>query len=216
MGVHEQTIRCSVISVRSACLVSPLLLLALAGAWPAEAAVVKAPAQIMLSGEAGENNVLLVKKKKNKARKRLGSRKKSGKLRAHRHARVDRHITPRTPEDETLIIVPLLPDLAFGLEPPPGFGRSEPHGSLALQAPPLAPDYAPVHPQPYEPQIATGPDAGLSCDDAIGVVQDFGFSDVEPRGCSGTIYEFWAVRDGEDYAISLRADDGELTRVERQ
>lgn len=206
------------ISVRSACLVSTLLLLALTGASPTQAAVVKAPAQIMSSGEAGDNNVLLVKKKKNKnkARKRLGSRKKSGKFRTHRHARVHRHITLRTPEDETLIVGPLLPDLAFGLEPPPGFGRSGPYGSLALQAPPVGPDYAPVHPEPYEPQIATGPDAGLNCDDAIGVVQDFGFSDVEPRRCSGTVYEFWAVRDGDEYAISLRADDGELTRVERQ
>lgn len=175
-------------------------------------------AQPYASAQAVDRDVILIKKNK-KARKRLGWRKRMRRSVAHAH---HHHVIPRTSGREIVVVVPIEPEMLFSLEPPPAFSLGDPYSRRALQAPPQQFSYGPpVQPDGHEPEIATvrkGPSSaeGLECDEAIAIVQDFGFSGVESRRCSGAIYEFSAVRDGQEYAISLRAEDGELTRVERQ
>lgn len=55
----------------------------------------------------------------------------------------------------------------------------------------------------------------LSCDKAKTIVSDFGFSDVTPRACTGTIYDFSAKRDGKPYSVKVSALSGELKGVRK-
>jgi hypothetical protein len=54
----------------------------------------------------------------------------------------------------------------------------------------------------------------ITCEAAAAVVADFGFQEVKPELCKGSILRFGAVRDGTKFAIEL-APNGELTKVRR-
>jgi hypothetical protein len=56
----------------------------------------------------------------------------------------------------------------------------------------------------------------LSCEAAVGVVGEYGFSDVKPQSCSGKIYAFSATRDGAGYSIQMTSADGEISKVTKQ
>lgn len=47
------------------------------------------------------------------------------------------------------------------------------------------------------------------------LIGQYGFKDVEPKLCSGDIYDFLATRDGKTFSISVSALTGELTKVGR-
>ena len=56
----------------------------------------------------------------------------------------------------------------------------------------------------------------MSCEAAAEIVSGFGFSDVKPTSCSGSIYDFAAVRDGGAYSVKVSATDGELSEVKKR
>ena len=55
----------------------------------------------------------------------------------------------------------------------------------------------------------------LSCDKAKTIVSDFGFSDITPRTCTGTVYDFNAKRDGKPYSVKVSSLSGELKGVKK-
>ena len=97
--------------------------------------------------------------------------------------------------------------------------RSAPAATAPVQSaarPPLQPEPQ-GEPQPAAPS-ATASTSGsrISCEDAAGIVERFGFSDVKSTSCSGEVYGFEADRDGTAYSIKLSAADGELTEVRKR
>jgi hypothetical protein len=56
----------------------------------------------------------------------------------------------------------------------------------------------------------------LSCEAASLIVSGYGFSEVAPTTCSGSVYEFSGLRDGAPYAIRLNSADGELAQVTKR
>jgi len=98
--------------------------------------------------------------------------------------------------------------------------REEPLRDEPIREQPVQEQSAP----PAEEQTAArtpdetdeGSSAGLSCEAAAEIVEDFGFSDVQSTSCSGETYGFDASRDGNSYAIRVSAADGELTEVRRR
>lgn len=89
----------------------------------------------------------------------------------------------------------------------------------ALPPEPLEPQTQPLQPPAAEPPPEpewSGEAAGLvDCDAAAAIVADYGFSDIQPRNCSGELYTFSAMRDGTAYALSV-TPDGEIADVSRQ
>jgi len=53
----------------------------------------------------------------------------------------------------------------------------------------------------------------IDCGQAAQIISTYGFSDVAPRHCAGPEYNFDATRDTQLYAVSIDAQDGELTKV---
>lgn len=67
------------------------------------------------------------------------------------------------------------------------------------------------------PEDSAGEGQGLvTCEDAAGIVADFGFSDIGTSDCSGDFYRFAAMRDGTAYAIAISPATGEIAEVSRQ
>lgn len=66
-----------------------------------------------------------------------------------------------------------------------------------------------------DPPMTSEARVGVSCDEAAGIVADFGFSDVRPRDCSGDLYSFAASRDATGYSIAVTATTGEIADVSR-
>ncbi len=57
--------------------------------------------------------------------------------------------------------------------------------------------------------------SGISCDKGVSVVTDYGFSNVEPKACTGKIYTFKAARTGKSYDVSVSSISGEITEVRK-
>lgn len=217
--------------MRSTCLGIALLLLALYGMASVGATTMPGPlGQAQLKSESSSGGVVLIKKKKKKFGKRHGFRKKARNHRAHRRpGRGHSHAAPRPRRQEFTVILRIDPDQATRSRSPlvpesPDRPRRSP-----LQGPPPPqlndPDVAVPEsalPDGTAPEItprseALSVDAAqITCKQAIGIVREFGFSEVEARRCAGETYQFAATRDGQAYAIELRAADGELTEVSRQ
>jgi hypothetical protein len=56
---------------------------------------------------------------------------------------------------------------------------------------------------------------GISCDKGASVVSEYGFSNVEPKTCTGKIYTFKAARTGKSYDVSVSSANGEITEVRK-
>lgn len=56
----------------------------------------------------------------------------------------------------------------------------------------------------------------VSCDKAKTIIGGYGFSDVQSKGCDGSVYSFSARRDGKNFDIKVSSLSGELTEVKRQ
>lgn len=84
---------------------------------------------------------------------------------------------------------------------------------VAVESPPES--TMPEQPESQEaPASTTG--RAVSCEDAVEIVESFGFSDVQSTSCSGAVYGFDASRDGSSYSIKLSAAEGELTEVRKR
>ncbi len=70
----------------------------------------------------------------------------------------------------------------------------------------------PAQPRHLPPLLATNQ---LSCDKAKTIVSDFGFSNVTPQTCTGTVYNFNAKRDGKPYSVKVSSLSGELKGVKQ-
>ena len=123
------------------------------------------------------------------------------------------------PEDEPSVAVRDAP-ATITLEPV----REVPLREEPIRVEPMLEQTAPqTAPEIPEQTAARSPDrtdegsgAGLSCEAAADIVENFGFSDVQSTSCSGDVYGFDASRDGSSYAIRVSAADGELTEVRRR
>ncbi len=90
-----------------------------------------------------------------------------------------------------------------------------PATATAALEPPAAKAEPEVRTREVDP-VQTGSLKAVSCEEAQGIVSDFGFSDVKATSCSGSTYEIEAVRDGKPFTIKLSAADGELTEVKKR
>lgn len=121
------------------------------------------------------------------------------------------------------------PNQALRAPEPPPVPKRKPDATdepdVAVRSAPadLAPERSPEpSPQPAPEQSLTqqAPAASatkiISCEAAIGIVESFGFTDVQSTSCSGDVYGFDAARDGSAYAIKLSAADGALTEVRKR
>jgi len=114
-------------------------------------------------------------------------------------------------------------------EPEPRYYQPRPHKKKSTASAP-----AKVKPQTVEKpkkkpsQTASAPEpkpnkttdtsasANMSCDKAKSVVMGYGFSDIQPKICSGSVYSFAASRGGKSFSIKVSALNGVLTEVKRQ
>jgi hypothetical protein len=91
----------------------------------------------------------------------------------------------------------------------------------AMPAEPMEPETRALRtPEPAgpaeEPPMTSEAHIAVSCDEAAGIVADFGFSDVRARDCSGDLYSFAATRDAIGYSIAVTAATGEIAEVSRE
>lgn len=94
-------------------------------------------------------------------------------------------------------------------------GKDLPASATAALEPPIAKEEGEVRAREVDP-VQTGSLKAVTCEEAQGIVSDFGFSDVKATSCSGGTYEIEAMRDGKPFAIKLSAADGELTEVKKR
>lgn len=67
-------------------------------------------------------------------------------------------------------------------------------------------------PRTFKPKLSANQ---LSCKKAESIVSEFGFSDITPRTCNGSVYDFNAKRDGKPYSVKVSSLSGELKGVKR-
>jgi hypothetical protein len=56
----------------------------------------------------------------------------------------------------------------------------------------------------------------ISCEAAVGIVGDYGFSEVKTTSCLGEIYALTATRDGAAYTVQVSSADGEIAKVTKE
>jgi hypothetical protein len=83
------------------------------------------------------------------------------------------------------------------------------------QKPVAAVKVQPVKTQPAKVQAIKAVSQGISCDKGAAVVADYGFSNVEPKACTGKIFTFKAARTGKTYDVSVSSANGEITEVRK-
>jgi hypothetical protein len=99
---------------------------------------------------------------------------------------------PQPPEVQTASLEPLEP-----------IGKATPKAKIIKPAL--------VKPVPAKP-IAS---KTIGCTAGAAVVTGYGFGEVKPKACTGTIYAYTAARDGKVYEIKLTAASGEITDVKK-
>jgi hypothetical protein len=74
---------------------------------------------------------------------------------------------------------------------------------------------ASIAPKAKAAPVSTSSANAVSCDKALKIVGDYGFSSVKSKDCQGQVYEFSATRGGKQFLIKLSAASGELTEVKK-
>ena len=88
----------------------------------------------------------------------------------------------------------------------------------------LAPEAQPVVAKPAKPKLETAsltpakPQSAktIGCTAGAAIVTGYGFANVTPKTCTGSIYAYNAQRDGKPYVIKVTAAQGEITEVSKQ
>ena len=115
------------------------------------------------------------------------------------------------------------PEYPYAYAPPPRGGYREPWGQPddGYVPPPLPrkretpPASANARPKNKTASIAA-PLGPISCNKAEEIVAGYGFGNVKPVTCAGKIFNFSALRDGNNYRVQVSAATGEITEVRKQ